>query len=460
MNNHENLSIKDIKKLYKKYFNSGQVSLLSKLSFSNETILRAKGCYLFTKNGEKIFDMTSGFGTQNLGYNDKEIANARIEFIKNENLPFSRLFFDKNIALLSQKISSLLPGELQYSFFSNSGAEANEGALKLAYKYHLGKRTLLLHNKNSFHGKLIATSQITDSPEVYFKFQEALNSIAVDLNNIEEFKKSIEENKNNIYAIILEPFSASLADSISLENLLEIQRICNQEDILVIYDEVYSGFFRTGELFYFLSQNNLIPDIVTYSKSFGGGISSISGYTAKKEIFIKSYGNQKDALLHSSTYSNYVEEVAIALKTLEIISQQEFILQIEKSKKQFQDSIFELNDIKTIETITGQGFHFGIKMKKQELSSIQKLINIIPLDITKDERFFDKLYISAIINELYFEYKILSYAGFNKEIKLIVSPPVIINSEEIDFVNKSLRNVLSQKPLTLISKFIKNYLIK
>ena len=99
-------------------------------------------------------------------------------------------------------------------------------------------------------------------------------------------------------------------------------------------------------------------------------------------------------------------------------------------------------------------------MKKQELSSIQKLINIIPLDITKDERFFDKLYISAIINELYFEYKILSYAGFNKEIKLIVSPPVIINSEEIDFVNKSLRNVLSQKPLTLISKFIKNYLIK
>ena len=135
-------------------------------------------------------------------------------------------------------------------------------------------------------------------------------------------------------------------------------------------------------------------------------------------------------------------------------------MQIEKSKKQFQDSIFDLNDIKTIETITGQGFHFGIKMKKQELSSIQKLINIIPLDITKDERFFDKLYISAIINELYFEYKILSYAGFNKEIKLIVSPPVIINSEEIDFVNKSLRNVLSQKPLTLISKFIKNYLIK
>ena len=69
-----------------------------------------------------------------------------------------------------------------------------------------------------------------------------------------------------------------------------------------------------------MNEENLCPDIVTYSKSFGGGIASISGYTVDSEVFKKAYGSQKDALLHSSTYSNYVEEDKIALKTLEIFS--------------------------------------------------------------------------------------------------------------------------------------------
>ena len=88
-------SHKEIKELYKNYFNIGQVGLLDKFDFSKEKIIKAKGCYLYTSSGEKILDITSGFGTQNLGYNHPDIVKERVEFITNDELPFSRLFLMK-----------------------------------------------------------------------------------------------------------------------------------------------------------------------------------------------------------------------------------------------------------------------------------------------------------------------------------------------------------------------------
>ena len=87
-------------------------------------------------------------------------------------------------------------------------------------------------------------------------------------------------------------------------------------------------------------------------------------------------------------------------------------------------------------------------------------MKIIPIEITKDPRFVEKLYISAIINDLYENYNILSYAGFNKEIKLFLSPPVIITEKEIDFIIKALTETLEKQPITLMINFVKNYLIR
>ena len=162
-----------------------------------------------------------------------------------------------------------------------------------------------------------------------------------------------------------------MAEPFSYSQLKKIQEICNKHDILVIYDEVYSGFYRTGSLFYFMDFKDLQPDIVTYSKSFGGGISSIAGYTSKKQVFLKSYGNQKDALLHSSTYSNYVEECAVAYKTLEIFERPLLISSIKEASKMLETEINKLLNIPYVEAITGRGFHFGIEFKK---------INLIGLD--------------------------------------------------------------------------------
>ena len=190
MINGYNNSNEDVKNLYKNFLNIGQVGLLDKFEFSEDKIVQAKKCTSYTESGKEILDLTSGFGTQNLGYNNDEIISERIVLVNNNELPFSRLFFNEDVAKLAKKISSMLPGSLQYSF-SNSGAEANEGALGLAFKYHNGQRKLLIHNKDSFHGKLIATSQITNSPEVYFDFQSSLETECIDLSNIDLLEEKV-----------------------------------------------------------------------------------------------------------------------------------------------------------------------------------------------------------------------------------------------------------------------------
>jgi len=453
------LTLKDIKKMYKDYFNYGQVGLLDKFSFAKEEIIKAKGVYLESSSGKKILDATSGFGTQNLGYNHNEIVKARVDFIEKENLSFSRLFFSKHIASLSKNLSDILPGELNYSFFCNSGAEANEGSLKIAYKYHGGNRNIVIHNKNSFHGKLIATSQITDSPEVSFDFQGALNTLSINLEDLDDVEKNLKENKNNIYALILEPFSASLARPFDILKLEKIFKLCKNEDILIIFDEVYSGFYRTSNLFYFMNNKDFVPDILTYSKSFGGGIASISGYTAKKEVFMKAYGKQNDALLHSSTYSNYIEEVFIANKSLEIFTNKEFQNNLSQNILRIKEKIKILENFDNVTKITGDGFHWGIKLKDINILGTEKLMKTLPIDIVKDPRFLEKLYVGSIINLLFNKYNILTYATFNKEIKLIISPPLIIKTSEIDFIFESLNDVLSKNPLELITKFVKDAIL-
>ena len=127
-----------------------------------------------------------------------------------------------------------------------------------------------------------------------------------------------------------------------------------------------------------MNEKNLCPDIITYSKSFGGGIASISGYTVDSKVYKKAYGSQKDALLHSSTYSNYVEEDKIALKTLEIFSDSKLIKQIHKTQEYLSSKIKDLIKLDNVTSLSGDGFHWGIGFEKVNLLNTDKLLKILP----------------------------------------------------------------------------------
>lgn len=457
-----NLNINDIHKTHSKNINKSQVKLISSFGFGKEVPIKAQGSYIFT-NKKKILDMTGGIGVLNHGHNHKKIVNIRKKFLNDHQMEVHKNFFSKFLVGLINNLKFILPKEINNFYFPNSGAESVEGSLKLAYKYFNGQRKYVMYSDISFHGKLIGAGSITSSNETSgFKFQGLKNKIKYKFNNIESVKKLVArykiKNKSNIYAIIIEPFSGQTCRSCSEEFLLELRKICNNEGIILIFDEIYSGFCKTGNYFNFQRVKNLCPDIVTFSKSFGGGKASIAGYGVKNKFHNKAYDNLYDATLHSTTYFGFAEEIATAMESVKILVEENF-----PKKTQMNSHIIEknLNKLKEkypnlIELYRGSGSAYGIKFKKNFLIRFLKnKLSHIPSKFFKDKFLTDKVIAGSIIEHLYTKYSILTYFAINEDIIFKISPSINIKKKDLDYFFSSLDKTLQIGINNLIIKFIK-----
>jgi putrescine aminotransferase len=458
----ENFSIEQIWDSYKSYVSASQVALIGTFGFGRERVSHASGCYIHTKSGRKILDLTGGIGVLNHGHNHPRILKVRQEFGKNNRMEVHKNFFSPYVAALSDNIAQLLPGDLNISYFPNSGAEAVEGAVKLAFKYHNGSRSSVIHSDISFHGKLLGAAGLTGSPELHFKFPTISGSLPFKYGDANDLKRVINENRDSsgvsdVYALVIEPLNASSMRECSLNFLLEAREICSAENIILIFDEVYTGWGKTGELFNFMRCPGLVPDIVTYAKSFGGGKASISGYTTRESIFRRTYDNLKDATLHSTTYYGFGEECATAIEAINIIVDENLVENAQQIGKQFScgaDQLIQKHD-RILSEVRGSGGLWGLILRE---STIQKAIGgvakYIPSAMFKDPRFANKLMVSTIINRLYEEHDILSYYGSNIENPLIISFPLIAGPEVVDIAINALDECLDTNLSLLVRDFV------
>ncbi len=456
------LKIDDVRQLYKKYVSPSQTSALGVFGFGKDIIENAKGNWLYTQNKVKILDFTGGYGVLNHGHNHPKIIKARINFQNENRMEIHKNYLSQYTAALSANIANLLPEDLNKVYLPNSGAEANEGAIKIAYKYFNGKKKYLLHSDISFHGKLLGTGSISGSPESNFKFPGLTDTDKFEYGNIKSVKEKIKEYKNNIFAIIVEPFSASSLRNLSEKFLFEIRHLCNQENIILIFDEVFTGWGKTGELFYFMHYEDLVPDILTFSKSFGGGKSSISGYTVRDKLYEKSYDTLNSFNLHSTTYNAFGEENITALEAINIIIEDNYLSKSKNIGIIIKDNLIKLKHRypNLIEELRGVGALQGFKLNTKSLV-IKKISNFIPLPKFDKSRFIDKLCYASIVNNMYKEHKILTSFSLNKDICLWVSPSLITNEEEIEIffkaLNKTLEKGLNKLVFNLLNSKFFNY---
>ncbi len=455
-----------VKDLYRKFINSSQVDLISSFGFGNELIEKAKGCYLFTKDGKKILDVTGGIGVLNHGHNHDRILKVRRDFAEKNRMEVHKNYFSPYLAALSNNIATLLPEDLNISYFPNSGAEAVEGAVKMAYKFHQGKRKFILHSDISFHGKLLGAASLTGSPELSFEFPKIPNVEKYIYNNIESIKDKVSNLKqskgeSNIYAIIIEPINASSMRSCTEKFLKELREICSKNEIILIYDEVYTGWAKTGNLFSFMKYEGVCPDIITYAKSFGGGKSSISGYTCRENIFRKAYDNSSDATLHSTTYNGFGEETITALEAVNIIVEDDYVGKAKQLGGLLENSLNQLKDKypKIIKDVRGEGALWGIIIDPGLIGKIfEKMSKLLPIGLLGDKRLAKKVFTGSVISFLYDECNILTFFGSNEEIPLIISLPLIATKDDVDYLHKGLDKTLSYGLMSLLTRFIKSKL--
>ena len=463
----EKMDINQIRDLYKKYVNPGIEKIFSSFSFGQDIFDSAEGVYIYTRDKKKILDVTGGIGVLNHGHNNEKILNARIKHQNKKRMEVNKLVFSPYVAGLSANISNLLPDELNKVFFCNSGAEANEGALKVAHRYHGGKRKYVLHSINGFHGKLIATGSISGNYANKFNFPFFDFGKTFKPNDLNSINKLYEQGElKNVFAVIIETFSASALNPIDEIFLKRIKEICNTLDIILIFDEVYTGWGKTGYLFNFQRFKDIAPDIITMSKSFGGGKASISAYVTSDRIFKLVYEKEKDAFIHTTTYNGFSEECITAIEAINIAVQERFPDKAKKIEIEIIKSFDKLREKypSIVKNIKGMGSFQGIFFHNQ-FGIILSLIKKINIGFINDNKvFLSKIFIAAIIDKLYSKHKILSIlgetsltsSGNNEDfVYLALTPSLVIKEEDIEYFFSSLDKILSEGVYKINFDFIK-----
>ena len=316
-------------------------------------LTKGKGVYAYDDNGKKYIDVSSGIGVNSLGYCDDGWVKAVSEQAGTIQ-HISNYYYNKVASVLAEKLTKATG--LSKVFFGNSGAEANECAIKVARKYSFDKygrgRDHIITLVNSFHGRTIATLSATGQDvfhNYFFPFVEGFdNAIA---NDIESLKNTITDKT---CAVMLETVQGeggvNILDS---EYLQQVRKICDEKDILLIVDEVQTGVCRTGKLYGYM-HSGIKPDVVTSAKGLGGGL-PIGVCMVNDKL--------KDVMgpsTHGTTFGSNPVVCAGANYIIDTVNTPEFIEEINKKGTYFKE---KLEKIKGVKSVRQQGLMIGIEVE-------------------------------------------------------------------------------------------------
>jgi putrescine aminotransferase len=459
----ERLEVKQVHDLYRKYVNRSQVKLMTSFGFGRQLVESAEGLWISQRDGRRILDFTGGVGVLTHGHNHPRILAARTRFQENLRMEVHKTYFSPYVAALGHNLAKLLPGDLNMSFLPNSGAEAVEGAVKLAYKYHEGRRSTILHADISFHGKLLGSGSLTGGAQNHFAFPgiPGVRSFAYD--DLASVREAVEatrgaDGRSDVYAIFIEPMSASTMRVCSESFLRGLRALCDKEDIVLVFDEIYTGWGKTGTLFHFMRYPGLVPDVVTTSKAFGGGKSSISAYIASERVFRKAYDNLADSLMQSTstTYYGFGEEAATAIEAINIVVEDDYPRRARELEAVLRPGLERLC-AKYPELITGmagEGALFGLFLDGGP-KALELLTKLAPGGLAKDPQFKTKLITCGVIDAMYRDHSVYLYYTLNGKNPLIIGPSLIAEPEDAEHVLESLDEVLGRGVVRLLTSFIR-----
>ncbi len=447
----DNLSQAEVVKYYKEYINPGIATFLRILGLDSYKIIKAEGMYLYSECGRKILDFSGGMSVLNHGHNHPRILEARRRFNENKHLEICKAFISQYQSVLARNLAEIFPGDLNYSFFCNSGAEANEGALKMALLYHFPNRDKVIYTDLGYHGKTFGTMSVSGPASRPYSelFKRIEGCIEVPYGDIDAFRglveKRISAGKNDIAAVILESIKADSVIVPPKGYLRELSLLCRKYGIILILDEVFTGFGRTGKMFAF-EHESVIPDIVTFSKSLGGGKASIAGYIAKSHIFKKTYGPLNRSTVHTTTFGGMGEECFTAIEALNIINDEDLV---ENSREQGRYLLLRLESLRKkypryIKEARGIGLLCVCELyKSSEVFSARMLKNAPQI-----EGLLLGLLPAVIVSEMFKKYNVLIYTG-GREDNLFINPSLIVKKEEIDNFIEALDKVMSENLVQL-----------
>ncbi len=324
-------------------------------------IEKASGCWLYAPGGKKYLDLIAGVSVSNLGHNNKTV----IEAIKKQadlhmHLMVYGEFIQKPQVRLAEELCRLLPENLNTVYYTNSGSEAVEGALKLAKRF-TGRHEIIAFN-NAYHGSTAGALSVTGNEDLKRAFRPLVPSVRhIEFNSLD----SLREITAGTACVIAEPVQGEAGIVLPDEKFLGLLRErCSETGTLLVFDEIQTGFGRTGKLFA-MDLFGVTPDIALFAKGFGGGL-PLGAFVASEEIMNSLSTNPP--LGHITTFGGHPLSCAAGLASLKLINESSITDNVNITGELFRTLLRH----QAIKEVRGTGLLIAVELESPRL--VKKLI--------------------------------------------------------------------------------------
>jgi len=360
--------------------------------------IRARGCRVWDHTGRSYLDFCGGYGVFTLGHMHPRVVAAVRDQLDKMALS-TRVFFNEQMAMLAKALADLAPGDLAISFFSNSGTEAVEAALKLARLST--KRAHIVSTHNAYHGKTMGSLTATGRDVFKDSFQPLVPEFEhVTFGDLDALDKALP----NAAAFIVEPIQCEGGVVIPPAGYLKgVRELCDKHGALFIADEVQTGLGRTGYM-WGVDADNVVPDVMTIAKGLSGGVIPIGATISKRDVWMRAFG--RSPLMHTSTFGGNPLACSAGLAALQVLVDEKLV---DRSREMGAYLVKRADDLRAehpdvIAEVRGRGCVVGVELTNEGYGGViipeclklgmtaaytlnqQRVIRLEPpLVVTKDE---------------------------------------------------------------------------
>lgn len=413
-----------------------------------------EGCWLTDLDGNRYLDFVAGYGCLNTGHNHPGISAALQRHLQLQYPVFVQyLSAPMQSSLLAKRLAELAPDNLERVFFSNSGTEAIEAALKLALA--ASSRPTVLYCANGYHGKTLGALSVTGRAKHREPFEPLLPRCEeLPFGDVEALRCRLE--KGDVAAFIMEPIQGEGGVVIPPDGYLSaVRTLCDKHECVWILDEIQTGLGRTGKMFA-CEWENVAPDILVLSKSLSGGVVPIGATLSKKELWQRAYGSIDTFALHTSTFGGGNFAAAAALASLDVIEQDGLADNAVQVGGYLKAGLEELaSQYYFIRAVRGRGLMIAIEFQNDVTEGLDALVremtSRIPAKAAATYRMMpgkarfhleaamreleaslEDMFVLRFMTKLSKEHGVLTFVTANNSRVMRIQPPLVLTMEEAD----------------------------
>jgi adenosylmethionine-8-amino-7-oxononanoate aminotransferase len=413
-------------------------------------IARAEGCYVYDTEGNRYLDGLSALFCVNAGHGRTELGDAMAAQVRELDFVTIWSYAHPRAIELATRIASLTPADLNHVFFTNSGSEAVESALKVARNYHRikghGNKHKVIAREIAYHGTTLGALSATGIPSLRSQF-EPLAPGGCHVPNTNSYRwpedrdplwaadaieeRILFEGPETVAAVILEPLQNAGGCLTPQEGYFQrVREICDEHDVLLISDEVICSWGRLGHYFG-CERYGYVPDIITTAKALTSAYAPMGAMITSEEVF-EPFAEDKAMFAHGSTFAGHPVAAAAALANLDVFEREDLCGHVRAKEGEFRESLESLYDIPIVGDVRGAGYFHAIELVKDKETKE-----------TFDDEESEDLLRGFLSGELYSR-GLICRADDRGDPVVQLAPPLIADTEQFEEIVGVLRPVLEE----------------